>query len=675
MSTNTDDRVGSYEVSSFPCRRRQARQELTLTLVYVDFGADNGGIVLNLSEDGFSVQAAMPLAKDSFSSMRFRGDRDGDSIEVDGRLVWMSNTRKTAGIQFVALSEGARKRIAEWLVLEVPPVRDNQPTKNDALEPTKSAPSVSDLSCNSEQTQSEICRLFSPMSREWQREQRDSHASKLPHPVPDETSASGGGSQRGDQRIPTDANAPASNDRSRGALNEVESIIRSQLGFQAPDGQRGDLPCQPAPSNRAPIVRDPAPEVPQPEMDQLGSPLSGELTNDWRHSSTSESPHLVPVGASACESIFSQRRDHRKGTGDGASISSDRSRHEPNGEAIPGSQFLGVQTPDASREDPPSARAQLPYLNALVLIVLFGALTFTAGLVLGRVLLDRPSNGASKASLRELPGAGEAAPATTVDNRMVAARADTPGLNPLVEALEPNRADGNDHERSAAGPRGRRDEAVARSVLVEPSSPHSTDAGPRASPNNLLLSAKLRRGQRTQPVPQLVNSPVSHLSEPLAPVPAHTTQISDPHVRPKGTPPVQSESALSTAGLSAIPSPGNVSGSSSASRASGTEGRLEEARIVASATLGHTDPCRLIHPVQPLYPREAEEQRLEGDVELRVVVGTDGTVRSVKVVSGPPLLASAAMDAARGFRYSPALLNGQPIEAIQTVAVSFRLKR
>jgi protein TonB len=86
------------------------------------------------------------------------------------------------------------------------------------------------------------------------------------------------------------------------------------------------------------------------------------------------------------------------------------------------------------------------------------------------------------------------------------------------------------------------------------------------------------------------------------------------------------------------------------------------------------EPSYVIHSVQPVYPPEARKQQVEGIVELRVVVASDGTVRSVKLVSGSSLLASAAIDAARQFRYSPALLNGQPIETIQTIGMSFQLK-
>ncbi|MGH9718446.1 MAG: TonB family protein [Candidatus Acidiferrales bacterium] len=87
------------------------------------------------------------------------------------------------------------------------------------------------------------------------------------------------------------------------------------------------------------------------------------------------------------------------------------------------------------------------------------------------------------------------------------------------------------------------------------------------------------------------------------------------------------------------------------------------------------EPCQLVGSVQPTYPKQARKQRVEGDVKLRVVIGTDGAVRSVAPLDGPSLLVAAAIAAARQFHYKPALLNGKPIETIQTVDISFKLKR
>jgi len=91
------------------------------------------------------------------------------------------------------------------------------------------------------------------------------------------------------------------------------------------------------------------------------------------------------------------------------------------------------------------------------------------------------------------------------------------------------------------------------------------------------------------------------------------------------------------------------------------------------ASLAEIHPCQLIHSVQPIYPRKALKEHIEGDVQLQLVVDAEGSVGNVTVLSGPPLLAPAAIDAVRQFRYKPASFNGQAIETVQTVDLSFHL--
>jgi protein TonB len=81
----------------------------------------------------------------------------------------------------------------------------------------------------------------------------------------------------------------------------------------------------------------------------------------------------------------------------------------------------------------------------------------------------------------------------------------------------------------------------------------------------------------------------------------------------------------------------------------------------------------LIHRVQPEYPRLAQIVHIEGTVELRAVIGKDGEVESLRVVSGHPYLAQAAVAAVRQWRYRPFLLNGVPIEVEAQILVNFRL--
>lgn len=81
----------------------------------------------------------------------------------------------------------------------------------------------------------------------------------------------------------------------------------------------------------------------------------------------------------------------------------------------------------------------------------------------------------------------------------------------------------------------------------------------------------------------------------------------------------------------------------------------------------------LIYKVQPQYPAIARAIHLAGTVYLRAIIATDGSVRQLEVISGSPLLANAATQAVRQWRYQPTRLNGEPVEVETLVTVHFVL--
>jgi TonB family protein len=82
---------------------------------------------------------------------------------------------------------------------------------------------------------------------------------------------------------------------------------------------------------------------------------------------------------------------------------------------------------------------------------------------------------------------------------------------------------------------------------------------------------------------------------------------------------------------------------------------------------------KLIQQVRPVYPDVARQAGIEGTVGLRATIRKDGTVQDVRVLSGHPLLAQAAAQAIRRWRYQPTLLDGKPVNVVTTVTVVFRL--
>jgi periplasmic protein TonB len=81
----------------------------------------------------------------------------------------------------------------------------------------------------------------------------------------------------------------------------------------------------------------------------------------------------------------------------------------------------------------------------------------------------------------------------------------------------------------------------------------------------------------------------------------------------------------------------------------------------------------LLEKTLPQYPSIAKAARIQGIVVLQATISKGGSIESLRVVSGPPMLQQAAIDAVRSWRYKPYLLNGEPVEVETTINVVFNL--
>jgi protein TonB len=89
---------------------------------------------------------------------------------------------------------------------------------------------------------------------------------------------------------------------------------------------------------------------------------------------------------------------------------------------------------------------------------------------------------------------------------------------------------------------------------------------------------------------------------------------------------------------------------------------------------GEVQEARLVHQVKPVYPPLARRARLEGTVQLRIVIGVSGTVPSMEVIKGHSLLLDAAKEAVGQWRYTPMLVDNRPVEFATEVSVQFHLQ-
>jgi outer membrane biosynthesis protein TonB len=105
--------------SAHPDRRARPRFPI-VPLGYLQLGEGNGGIALNVSEDGLAITAAVILSDDYLPAIRLLFPDSDDWIEASGQVVWRSESKKEAGVRFAGLTEQARQQIRNWISSQAP---------------------------------------------------------------------------------------------------------------------------------------------------------------------------------------------------------------------------------------------------------------------------------------------------------------------------------------------------------------------------------------------------------------------------------------------------------------------------------------------------------------------------------------------------------------------------
>jgi TonB family protein len=114
--------------------------------------------------------------------------------------------------------------------------------------------------------------------------------------------------------------------------------------------------------------------------------------------------------------------------------------------------------------------------------------------------------------------------------------------------------------------------------------------------------------------------------------------------------------------------------------ATDTDGMVSSSGDSPNASGPHTVPAGemmkyVLTKVPPVYPEDAKKARIQGKVVLDAIIGKDGTVENLKVVSGPDPLQQSAFDAVRQWTYKPFLVNGDPVEVKTTINVIYTLAK
>lgn len=90
---------------------------------------------------------------------------------------------------------------------------------------------------------------------------------------------------------------------------------------------------------------------------------------------------------------------------------------------------------------------------------------------------------------------------------------------------------------------------------------------------------------------------------------------------------------------------------------------------------GNVQAAKLVRQPKPSYPPLAKQARIQGTVRFNAVIGKDGAIANLQLMSGHPLLVPSATEAVRQWVYQPTLLNGEPVEVVTVIDVNFTLSQ
>jgi TonB family protein len=518
------------------------RQQVS-ALAYLDIDADNGGIVLNLSEDGMAFQAVSPLEHEARVNLRVQLPHSRTRIETAAQVVWLSDSNRHVGVRFVDMPPDVRAKIHECLSSEISP---------HALSPGTAL-----------QQEIRVEPQRKPeVAREAGREKRLDSTPRYPRLRP-----SGGATPRIPHGPEPNRPARANEKTAETHAGTLSTAIGEDKGARPPE--------KPLPLG----TETQAPPSGLAGRDRSGVVYEGFLDRLRSASRTVPSPVVEPPKPAL---VSSGPRP----------IVVDSSKNS--------APVVSVTTNPAAKD----VKHTQKWVGIAVLLALLAILSFGIGTWVGSLKAPTHTDRTPQAII------STAAPTS-----------------------EPSTNAGKTRNTIQV------ERKISRKARSEHTEGTSTEAEQKpANPRSAPVELPLHQNVSPAPTTKSPTPPTAAAPPEISPLPAAVPAL------------------LPADSIAGPPAP----------------------RIVAGRALKPTDrfnPCHLTYRVEPAYPPQAKQQGIEGVVKIHLIIGADGSVTSVKLLSGPPLLVPAAMDAAKYWRYMPALLNGQPVETEQDIEIDFRLPR
>jgi TonB family protein len=791
MSTQSGSSLDASE------RRQFARQQVK-SLAYLDIGADNGGIVLNVSEGGLAVHAVAALPAEPVIGLRLQLPRSTKRLEAQAKVAWRSGSKKDAGVEFIDLSEEARHEIREWLAaenlpepvyverppqFEAPPVR--RPARTDkwtslvaeltsegatpaATTTTSPTTNASPLRHGGDNGGAEIhdapaspagSAAAIPRALEaeiadavaWAgsgagagaealaREVREPAPIEIQPPIsspaafetsapepdvfsPSISAASGGGATEPETKGIA-ANAETAHEQPARELTIEEALsgnLAESRGGILPEGEAGFISSAAHPAVEPETVASVEPpertlnaELSLPSdtlLNATAAPFHAPATQPFtvvpggggggeksagvnrsrfaressRNAPTSddflkkarslfgpkrgagqfpeseeptEGPVAVPEAAKEIAAVEEAAPAHATSIMAPAQTNSTMGSAQPFASAAP-NELPAVEIPApadsiptavselrraevrASAARPRPAQAARGFelrstMGVLALCVIVAFVCVGLGIAVGRL-------GFAPAVRVAVSGTGPASGGTsssgTSSSGTSAAASDSrnaPSENP--SAATSSRGNTRASKQNAQGGRGR----ASRSAAADSGRGNTDDVNPAS----VAPAEEDRSAAASQPESGNQTAAAAQVS------PASSYKVS---ATPSMPPPA------------AVPAASSAAGTAPIVHDTGARPQPPPERVVGA---------HLMYRVEPFYPKDATREHVEGIVKIHATVGVDGTVKNLRVVGGPGLLASAALDAAQYWRYIPALRNGQPVESEEEINIEFHLPR
>jgi TonB family protein len=597
------------------------------SLSYIELGDGNAGIVLNISETGLAIQTIQILSSDEFSQMTFRLPRTGKLIEASGKVVWQIRAKKQAGIEFVGLSDAARTAIKSWMAEQLRPV-ETEPGggAQPAREPVVHMPSA-----HAQGAGPAIGRRPAsdgPLSA--------LTPSKFPpranlNPLGPPSTLGGASASSGN---------PGNRDTPRPVLGLPDRLPMPQFGYmrgvavdlKKPRGwwtYTATVGLLAAVAFAAVMTLDPGAitRARIAALIHLQSANAGEQTADQtdQPGKTAQQPAVSsPKAGSPATPNTPEMQGKLPTVLPGDSDTPSASGHSNNSAAPTSNRDQGIH---------PTAQQNLTSKS--------------------------PRQGANnRTELRS-----RTAPDNAID-RYARRSSSQPSRTTAKNSYGTNTR----REFDPAGNSYTDKSIVQRSSVPSTEGPAPLNAS--RSQTTLPSSGSSARSNEASPAVQVDQDAYARRNSSASP--GVSTGQSAPTEKPKS---LEMPSSYSSPVEPSVPLSGIPSGSVGANSQFRGIRIPPELEAESSHLVGQLEIGQLMSSYSPAYPSDAARKGIEGTVKLFVIVGKEGSVQNVQVLSGPALLTSVSAAAVRDWRYSETFLAGQPIETEQVVTIVFRLSR